>query len=95
MSNYNDPLRSIELLGRLQALGFSGFHFIELHHFPKKQKTTIDDHIKYCKGSPGAFSSSGNNAKLQERLEWMLSEKTENPGARFLGLVNRSKEAVQ
>ena len=76
MSDYTDPAKTLKLLIKLEAIGFSDGAFSIVHHFTKPQK--IATHRKYCEGrirlgSRFEKGTGGTNALVQRRLEIVLN----------------------
>lgn len=88
--------RSMELLAELQRVGFNDSHYSRLHHFsvkPGRKGDTISKHLKYLaeRGNREVWDS---NARLQERLELVLTMKRRDPAADFDELGRRAIAAV-
>ena len=75
---YVDPDKTIRILNQLEQRGFDNSAFETLHHFWQRaddhpeRYATIDRHREYCKRTR-RFLPDGNNARLQRRLELVLS----------------------
>ena len=63
------PQHTVELLRRLQALGFDDLAFSHLHHWRAVGRSdSIEAHASYCAGRQ-RFVAGGTNERVQERLE--------------------------
>jgi hypothetical protein len=72
LTNYQDPARTLDLLARLEAMGFTDQAFRAIHHF--SQPTTIAAHKRYCEDlaeEKGTFGTNTNRL-VQRRLEVIL-----------------------
>lgn len=68
MPNYTDPVNTLALLDKLEALGFSDKAFAILHHFENPEK--IASHRRYCEmlREEGAHFRTPTNQLVQKRL---------------------------
>lgn len=64
-----DPRRFLELLDRLEELGYDDQIHRVLHHHPRD---TVARHRAYCRERATGFHSDGNNARFQPRLGLVL-----------------------
>jgi hypothetical protein len=82
-----DPKTTILLLDKLQELGFNNDAFASLHHFKEKGRAdTMASHRAYCEKT-GTFQDDSANARVQQRLQLVLS-------AYLLGGFKSGKPAV-
>jgi hypothetical protein len=67
------PDRTLELLDRLQALGFPDQAFAHLHHSRARGwRGLISAHRRYC-ARVGEFQADGDNHRVERRLELVLN----------------------
>jgi len=65
-----DPQISIRLLEKLSRRGLTNELYRQLHHL---DYDTIKAHIGYCR-KIGEFQPDGTNARLQQRLQFVLDQ---------------------
>ena len=68
------PQRTIALLDRLTALGFSDSDFQIIHHFGSGE--TIRGHRRYCERT-SQFRAGSTNETVQRRLAFVLNRYAE------------------
>ncbi|HWY14069.1 MAG TPA: hypothetical protein VNX86_02905 [Rhizomicrobium sp.] len=65
-----NPKVTIEMLGKLQAHGFTNSHFSKLHHFARH---SVGCHLAYCRKTT-KFAANGTNPLVQLRLNFVLQQ---------------------
>lgn len=87
---------TIRLLEDLQGLGFDDRAFQRLHHYyvrPWKPADTIQKHLDYLRKN-SIRNVRGSNARVQERLRFVLEARNGDAQASFFDLAVKATEVI-